>query len=122
VVLDLPRTGGPLAEELMTRCTHLVLTVRATVPGLASAARMAALAARSGTVGLVVRGSAVDAPGVARVVGAPVLATMADQRGLDEAVDLGLGPLRSRRSVLARAANQVLDELVGRRRAGERAA
>ena len=37
-------------------------------------------------------------------------------------VVLGLGPLRSRRSVLARAANQVLDELVGRRRAGERAA
>ena len=69
VVLDLPRTGGPLAEELMTRCSHLVLMVRATVPGLASAARMAALATRSGAVGLVVRGSAVDAPGVARVVG-----------------------------------------------------
>lgn len=122
VVLDLPRTGGPLAEELMARCSHLVLMVRATVPGLASAARIAALATRCGTVGLVVRGSAVDAPAVARVVGAPVLATMADQRGLEEAVDLGLGPLRSRRSVLARAAHQVLDELVGGRRAAERAA
>ena len=45
------------------------------------------------------------------VLGAPVLATMADQRGLDEAVDLGLGPLRSRRSILGRTAAQVLATL-----------
>jgi len=122
VVLDLPRAGGPITEELMARCTHLVLMVRATVPGLASAARVAALVSRSGTVGLVVRGSGVDASEAARVVGAPVLASMADQRGLDEAVDLGLGPLRSRRSVLARAADRVLGELLGSGRAAERAA
>jgi len=40
-----------------------------------------------------------------------VLATMADQRGLAEAIDLGLGPVRSRRSSLGRAAAEVLAQL-----------
>jgi secretion/DNA translocation related CpaE-like protein len=121
VVLDLPRAGGSLGEELMARCSVVVLVVRATVPGLASAARVTASASRSGSVGLVVRGQGADPARVARVVGAPVLAAMADQRGLDEAVDLGLGPMRSRRSVLARTADRVLSELLDRR-AAERAA
>ena len=108
VVLDLARSGGPVVEELMARCHHLVVTARATVPGYASAVRMVADVSASGPVGLVVRGAGVDAAEAAGVLGAPVLATMPDQRGLDEAVDLGLGPLRSRRSVLARAAAQVL--------------
>ncbi|UMG94017.1 hypothetical protein [Nocardioides sp. TF02-7] len=38
----------------------------------------------------------------------PVLAQMRDQKGLAEALDLGLGPLRSRRGPLARAAAAVL--------------
>lgn len=112
VVLDLPRAGGAITEELMARCNHVVVVVRATVPGLASAARMVGVAARSGPVGLVVRGQGADAARVARVVGAPVLAMMPDQRGLDEAVDLGSGPMRSRRSVLARAAERVLSQLL----------
>ncbi len=33
---------------------------------------------------------------------------MADQRGLAEAIDLGLGPVRSRRGPLGRAADEVL--------------
>jgi hypothetical protein len=45
-------------------------------------------------------------------VGAAVLAEVPDQRGLVESVDLGLGPVRSRRNGLARAAAQVLDSLV----------
>lgn len=109
VVVDLPRTGSALTEELAARCDHLVVTVRATLPGLASAARVVAGASGSGPVSLVVRGPGVDPAEVARAVGAPVLATMSDQRGLDEAVDLGLGPLRSRRGVLSRAAERVLD-------------
>jgi hypothetical protein len=98
-------------EELMARCHHLVVTARAGIPGYASAARMVADVATSGPVGVVVRGSGVDPDEAAGVLGAPVLATMADQRGLDEAVDLGLGPLRSRRSVLGRTAGQVLATL-----------
>lgn len=111
VILDLPRSGGELAEELMARCQHLVVVVRASMPGLASAARFVAHAGQNGPVSLVVRGSGVDSLEAARVVGAPVLASMPDQRGLDEAVDLGLGPIRSRRTVLARAAARVLDRL-----------
>jgi hypothetical protein len=36
---------------------------------------------------------------------------MADQRGLAEAIDLGLGPVRSRRGPLGRAALEVLTRL-----------
>ena len=119
VVLDLARSGGPVVEELMARCHHLVVTARAGIPGYASAARMVADVGASGPVGVVVRGAGIDVEEAAGVLGAPVLATMADQRGLDEAVDLGMGPLRSRRSVLGRTAGQVLAALTdgGRARA-----
>jgi len=39
------------------------------------------------------------------------VARMPDQRGLAEAIDLGLGPVRSRRGPLARAADEVLTRL-----------
>jgi hypothetical protein len=42
-------------------------------------------------------------------VGAPVLTRMNDQRGLVESIDLGLGPVRSRRGALGRAATRVLN-------------
>jgi len=48
---------------------------------------------------------------VGALVGAPVLAAMGEQRGLAEALDLGFGPLRSRRGPLARAARAVLGHL-----------
>ncbi len=44
---------------------------------------------------------------VARLLAMPLAAVMADQRGLDEAIDLGVGPVRSRRGALARAAQAV---------------
>lgn len=116
VVLDLPRTGGELTEELMARCQHLVVVVRATVPGLASAARFTRRARETGPVSLVVRGGGVDALEAARLVGSPVLTAMSDQRGVDESVDLGCGPLRSRRCVLARAAGETLHSLLSRAR------
>lgn len=112
VVVDLARSGGPLTEELASRCQHTVLTVRGTVAGLGSAARMRARLGDAGRVWLVIRGPGVEPGEAAKAVGAPVLHTMTDQRGLDEAVDLGAGPVRSRRSVLARAADRVLDRLV----------
>ncbi|NHA00849.1 hypothetical protein G5V59_15460 [Nocardioides sp. W3-2-3] len=59
------------------------------------------------------RGEAFDPDEVRRAVGLPVLVQMRDQRGLAEAVDLGLGPLRSTRGPLARAAAQVLGDTVG---------
>jgi hypothetical protein len=47
----------------------------------------------------------------------PVLATMGDQRGLDEAINLGAGPLRSARGPLARAARKVATHVHDSRRA-----
>jgi hypothetical protein len=70
---------------------------------------MGARFAAHADVGVVLRGEAFDAADVMRAVGLPVLAQMRDQRGLDEAVDLGLGPLRSARGPLARAAARVLE-------------
>ena len=60
--------------------------------------------------GVVLRGEAFTANEVARAVGLPVLAQMRPQRGLAEAVDLGLGPLRSTRGPLARAVARILGE------------
>ena len=111
VVVDLPRSADPVTDELAARCRHVVVVARATIPGYASAARLVARSVAAGPVGVVVRGSGVDERDAASVLGAPVLATMGDQRGLDESVDLGLGPLRSRRSVLGRAAQRVLVSL-----------
>ena len=48
---------------------------------------------------------------LARVVGSPVVQRMGDQRGLAESIDLGLGPVRSRRGPLGRAAVRVLASL-----------
>lgn len=114
VVLDLARNGGDLTEELMARCQHLVVLARASVPGLASAARFVAGARETGPVTLVLRGNGVDAAEAARLVGVPVMVAMSDQRGLDEGVDLGAGPLRSRRGALARAAEETLEVLRAR--------
>jgi secretion/DNA translocation related CpaE-like protein len=111
VVVDLPRSADPVTEELAARCRHLVVVARSSIPGYASAARLVSRLSASGPVGAVVRGPAVDERDAGAVLGVPVLTTMGDQRGLDEAIDLGLGPLRSRRSVLGRAAARVLATL-----------
>lgn len=121
VVVDLPRAAGGTVDDLMARCDRVVVVARGSVAALSSAARVVARAADAGAVSVVVRGPAPEDREVARLVGAPVLLRMADQRGLDEAVDLGLGPLRSRRGVLARAAAQALPALTDGRRLGRAA-
>ena len=79
-----------------------------TVLGVSAAARMRARFAGHPDVGVVLRGEAVDAADV-RVRGATAGAVqMRDQPRLAEALDLGLGPLRSRRGPLARAVATVL--------------
>lgn len=114
VVLDLPRGAG--GAELIGRCDEVLVVVTPSITGIASAARLVdnlvdrggGLGVDSGQIALVVRGTGVSADAVARTVGLPVRATMADQRGLAEAIDLGLGPLRSRRGPLARATAEAL--------------
>jgi hypothetical protein len=111
VVVDLPRADIEARAELLTRCDRVVVLVSPTIAGVASASRVVAALPDQDGVGLVLRGAGVAATPIARAVGAPVFATMPDQRGLDEAIDLGLGPVRSGRGHLARAAAAVLDRV-----------
>ena len=113
VVLDLPRSADPVTEDLITRCDRLLVVVSASLTGVAAAARLVGRLPAPDRVRLVVRGQGPDPEDVARAVGVPVLATMSDQRGLGEAIDLGLGPVRSRRGPLSRAALEVLTTLQG---------
>ena len=108
VVVDLPRSPDALVDEVAARCDRLLVATVGSVVGVAGAARMSARFAEHADVGVVLRGEALDPAAVTRTVGLPVLAQMRDQRGLDEAVDLGLGPLRSPRGPLARAAARIL--------------
>jgi secretion/DNA translocation related CpaE-like protein len=111
VVVDLPRSSDSLVDELAARCDRLLVVVVPTVAGVASAARICARHPDPGRVRLVVRGGGVEASAITRATRVPVLATMCDQRGLAESIDLGLGPVRSRRGALGRAADDVLDQL-----------
>lgn len=108
VVLDLPRQGGSLTE-LVDRCDDLLVVTPTTVPGLAATARMVADLGRAGRTGLVVRPGALSDADAERVTGLPVVAAVADQRGLAASVDRGLGPLTGR-GPLARAARDLLAE------------
>ncbi|WP_141014755.1 septum site-determining protein Ssd [Nocardioides sambongensis] len=109
VVVDLPRSGDRLVAEIAARCDRLVVVTQASLVGVAGAARMRGRFADHPAVGLALRGNDLEGGDVARAVGAPVWTQMRDQRGLDEAVDLGLGPLRSLRGPLARAAQDLWD-------------
>ena len=115
VVVDVPR-GGPGRAGLLARCDLVVVLTPATVAGVASTARACADLDDPSRAGLVLVGRDVDGSAISRATGLPVLATMSAQRGLDEALDLGLGPVRSRRGPLGRAASEVLDRvpLLGR--------
>ena len=108
VVVDLPRGHDPLVDEIVCRCDRLLVMVVPTVPGLAGAVRMCRRFVDHGTVATVVRGGSIDDEALHRLTGVPVAVRMPDQRGLCEAIDLGLGPVRTRRAPLGRAAREVL--------------
>lgn len=106
VVVDVPRHPDPVHEEILARCDHVVLVSTLTVAGVAAAGRVAGRLPPAVPRHLVTRGPAtgVSPEEVARLLRLPVLQAMRDQRGLDEAVNLGVGPTRTGRGVLARAA------------------
>jgi secretion/DNA translocation related CpaE-like protein len=108
VVVDLPRHHAGVLDEALARCDQVLVVARASLEGLASAARVVASLPDPGPARLVLRGAGLDVADVARVVDTPVVVAMGDQRGLAESIDLGLGPVRTRRSPLARAAREVL--------------
>lgn len=107
VVLDLPRGGEPWATGLVSRCDHVVLVARASLAGVAASARTADLLRHEApAAGVVVRSrrGSLPAVDVARAVGLPLVGELADQRRLEEHLDLGLGPVHHPRSPLARTA------------------
>lgn len=110
VVVDLPRSPDPLVDEVAARCDDLLVATVTSVVGVAGAARMRARFADHPGAAVVLRGEAFAPEEVQRAVRMPVRAQMRDQRGLAEAVDLGLGPLRSARGPLARAAARILGD------------
>ena len=111
VVVDLPRSRDALLDEVVARCDRLLIVCVPTVAGVASTARVARGFPDRSRLRLVVRGSGVDERDLARVTGVPVIGSMPDQRGLSEAIDLGLGPVRSRRGPLGRTGLAVLGRL-----------
>jgi secretion/DNA translocation related CpaE-like protein len=114
LVLDLPRHPDQVIDEVLARCDHIVLVSTLTVPAVTSASRVARRLPPAPRRHLVTRGGhAGVSPGeVSKLLGVPLLSAMADQRGLDESVNLGAGPLRSRRGTLARAARECAGLLV----------
>ncbi|WP_426242853.1 septum site-determining protein Ssd [Nocardioides sp. LHG3406-4] len=112
VLVDLPRGTTGWVEEVVSRCDLLVVVVRPSLAGVASAARVVAEQPREARAVLVLRRvpRAIPAAEVGAAVGLPVVCEMADQRGVDESVELGLGPLRSARGPLFRTAADLLQE------------
>lgn len=122
VVLDLPRHRDLLVEETLSRCDVVVVVSGLSVPAAAATHRVVTgLTGLTREVVLVCRGSGrgLRPADLAGALGVALVAEMPDQRGLAEAVDLGVGPLRSRRGPLARTARDLAHSLmVGPVRAG----
>lgn len=112
VVLDLPRYPHLLAEELLPRCDLVLLVCTRNLPGLVAAGRVIGRLPPDRTR-LVLRGDGLSPQEATSFLGLPVAASMADQRGIDEALSLGAGPLRFRRGPLARAASSVAELVRG---------
>ncbi|MCH1867762.1 septum site-determining protein Ssd [Nocardioides sp. CFH 31398] len=108
VVLDLPRGGDDHVVELAGRCDLVLVVVVGSVPAVASALRTCARLRDAATLGLVVRGRGLAPEELARVADLPVVGVLPEARGIAESVDLGLGPVRSARGPLARAARDLL--------------
>jgi len=120
VVADLARAVDDVTAEVVARCDRVLLVLDATVPAVASAGRVAAvLRPLNNRLEAVVRPGAGRLPAeqVATALGVPLVAEVGHQRRLAEHLDLGLGPVHSRRTPLARAARAVLADVEGRRAA-----
>ncbi len=112
IVADLPRTGGPVAAQVLARATRTVLITTADVRGAASAEQVLATLPAC-DVGLVVRG---PAPGgisgelIAEALELPLVGYLRVEPGLAQAVERGDPPPRPR-GPLAQICARVLDEL-----------
>jgi secretion/DNA translocation related CpaE-like protein len=116
VVLDLARRMDAATEEAISLCTCGLLVVPARVRSVAAAGRVAvALTTALPDARVVVRGpapSGLGAADVADALGLPVAAEMDAETGLDERLERGEPPGRTGRGPLARACEELLDDLV----------
>ena len=114
-VVDLPRTLGAAAGEVLRQAKLAVLLVRDDVRGVAAGREMAdELKGECDRIGLVVRqgrSRLLEPNLVATGVGLPLLGSFADDPGLVLAAERGDPPGRSARSSLARLCRELLGEL-----------
>ncbi|HNA98743.1 MAG TPA: septum site determining protein [Marmoricola sp.] len=117
VVVDLPRQLDPVSLEVLARSDQLLLVLPMTFAALAAGTRVSRRLPDSNLARqLIARGSGLVVPDeAAATMGLPLLAAMPNQRGLDEDIYLGAGPLRRHRGPLNRTARAVVEALVGDR-------
>lgn len=112
VVVDLPRRLDPAAEEAVLRTSVTLLVVPARIRAVAAASRVVScLRDLAPRLGLVVRadGSGLDAREVEASLEVELWARMRPERGITDAMEDGLGPLRRRRGPLSSCCGDVLD-------------
>ncbi len=121
VVVDLPRALDDVTLEVVTRCDLMLVVVAPTIVGVASAAKLlAGLRAATDRTGLVVRrgGAVIASHQVASALESPLVAELPHERRLAEHLELGLGPVPSHRSPLAKAARSAMRHVAGTRASG----
>ena len=110
VVLDLSRALDALSAESLAACDLVLVVVRPTADGFSAARRLIAQLPDRSRARAVIRGNESALEGQ---LGIPVILRMRHQRGIEEAIALGLGPVRRKRGPLGRAVAFVLEWLQG---------
>ncbi|WP_300680819.1 septum site-determining protein Ssd [Nocardioides sp.] len=108
VVLDLPRPGTTLWDEIVPRCESVVVVADGSVTGVASAGRVVRLLPDATRACAVLRAGRSDPVLVESALGIPVVGLLPRSRRISESIDLGYGPVRSARDPLARVARATL--------------
>ncbi len=111
VVIDLARRAGAVSAELMSRCDMVLVVTPSSISGVVSTIRLLAPVDDTSHLRLAPRPGAVSSRELSTAIGVPIGFQVPHQRGLDEAVELGLGPVRGRRSPLRRAVSAFLAEV-----------
>jgi secretion/DNA translocation related CpaE-like protein len=115
VVVDLPRWGDDAATSVLATCDRVVVVCAAHVRGVRGARRILERLPSRDAVELVVRTTSrsADANDVAAALGVQQHVVLGEDRGLEERLDLGLGPCHRRRSPMTRAAEALARRLAG---------
>lgn len=114
-IVDLPRSTDSAVALAVERCDLVVVCSTQSIGASLSGRRLVESLSRARDLVAVTRGGArtTDPREVVEALQVPLLIDVPDQRGLDEVLGIGGGPLRSRGSGLRRAALAVLDRVSG---------